>query len=292
MSKDYEIDEVLIDGGLVNVAEFNNIRKVNEEEQEEAPVPKRGWFGGKKKKNEKSAAPDVKKAAAPDAEKDAVKDILEDLQLDMEDDDKENLKLDVELDIEEKDIKNDVEKVVRMQAEQDMEKDVEGNLEKDVEKDAEKDNFSNPSDEKSAVEVEVEETESSVIAKAFSNFGEKLLNVCTFGIFSNTITATDDPGTTTEKLTRVSTASIPGSRTIDPEMGDSTRNTYADNDRALLMCNSSIHSGGSSTARYMTIFATKQNREKICCYVMGIVIFLVMAVLFAFGGIFLKRNGW
>lgn len=293
MSKDYKIDQVLIDGGLVNIAEDDDTGKVNDEEQEETPAPKRGWFGGKKKKNEKSATPDIEKAAAPDVEKDAVKDILEDLKLDMEDDDKENLKLDVELDIEDKDIKNDVEKVVRMQVEQDTEKDIENNEEKDVEKGAEKDNLSNPSDEKSAEEVEVEETESSgnnVLVKAFSNFGEKLLNVCTFGIFSNTITATDDPET--EKMTRVSTASIPGSRTIDPEMGDSTRNTYTENDRILQVSNSSIHSEETGTARNMNVLVKKQKREKIVCYIMGILIFLTMAVLFAFGGIFLKRNGW
>lgn len=277
-----EIDQVVIDGGLVSVSIGNDSGPSDEMEAEVKEEPKeakksRMWFGrGKKKKDEKKD------------EEQSTNDILKDLELGVElDEEKEDLKLDVELDIEDKTEVIDVN--------EDIKSDVEEDAQKDVEKDIENEDKDATVGEKSGEDPEETESEEKQdLSKTLSNFGEKLLNVCTFGLLFSAITATDDdPVLPAEKMNRSSTVSIPGSNVFEQRTLDSGTNRYEEaNDRSAIVSTYSSHGGESNVARLIPRLTKLQRREKTICLILGIIVFFGMAALFAIGGTLLKRNGW
>lgn len=281
-----EIDQVVIDGGLVSVSIGNDSGPSDEMEAEVKEEPKeakksRMWFGrGKKKKDEKKD------------EEQSTNDILKDLELGVElDEEKEDLKLDVELDIEDKTEVIDVNADIKSDVEEDAQKDVE----KDIEKDIENEDKDATVGEKSGEDPEETESEEKQdLSKTLSNFGEKLLNVCTFGLLFSAITATDDdPVLPAEKMNRSSTVSIPGSNVFEQRTLDSGTNRYEEaNDRSAIVSTYSSHGGESNVARLIPRLTKLQRREKTICLILGIIVFFGMAALFAIGGTLLKRNGW
>jgi len=294
------INEVLIDGGLVDVGS-NDLRenepevmeKVVEEEykEEEEVKPRllgRRWFSRKRKDKEEYVVEN-------DVENDYENDVVDEVENNLEKNPETDLETTFEMD-QEDNLENDSEKDLQKDVEKDLEQDVEKKVENEGENPSdESDNNAATYEEKSGEDTDEEESkiaEKTDLIKTFSNFGHSLLNVCTFGLFSSGITATDEPFTP-QKIVQDLTVSEGQSHLMDQYIADSERDQYAGNRDRALMSNYSIASDGNDTTpRTVSRIFKARKLQSVVCYSAIIAIFLAMAALFAIGGVLLKRNGW
>jgi hypothetical protein len=154
---------------------------------------------------------------------------------------------------------------------------------------------------KSAEEViEIEESDNAKKGGGFStalaNFGASLLNVCTLGLFSSSVSpVSDQTVVTTEKIVQDLARSEQGLNTFaQDETIDSEHDTnqYM-RDHALLSVNSSPSDEDSNSTGSIVSRLTKKKKTKtVVFYTIGIFLFLAMCGLFITGGIFLSKNGW
>ena len=157
------------------------------------------------------------------------------------------------------------------------------------------------------VDVEDPAADDGILAEPVSSpnnndvsFGSFLLNICTFGLASSSgnnsttksyapaadTVASEEKLATPEAIVRDLTATE-GQLSVMSESRQSYRNG-----EALVPSDEETSKANGSNESIVSALTKKRNTQTVVYWSVGIVLFILMAVLFIVGGILLSRNGW
>ena len=157
------------------------------------------------------------------------------------------------------------------------------------------------------VDVEDPAADDGILAEPVSSpnnndvsFGSFLLNICTFGLASSSgnnsttksyapaaaTVASEENLATPEAIVRDLTATE-GQLSVMSESRQSYRNG-----EALVPSDEETSKANGSNESIVSALTKKRNTQTVVYWSVGIVLFILMAVLFIVGGILLSRNGW